>query len=369
MSRSGAILCPRCFKTFSSDQIEFVCMNLRCSTDVIPNAKPDKEGNVRCECGHKTNVRKCPHCHETLPYDILENDTRVISVVGVANCGKSYYVGSLLRLLRFSGTLSASYGLANYWNPKDAHQYEDRYEQSFEQGILLPGTEKTSDILEKYPPIVVCLSKEIKSRFGKPRLVRYNYSFFDAAGENFEDPAILASVTPYLQNSTAILLLLDPRQIATVGSAILAQYPYLQALEPQKMCRDILNNVIQLLRTERKLVKNNKFTIPLFITISKWDLIANTPGLLPETLVVNHPDHMVGTYDKNIVDAINAELRSLVLSWDSDLLTLAEQNFAEVRFFACSAWGTPGDRGDAPDIKPFRVEDPLLWQLHKDKMV
>lgn len=368
------ILCPFCFEEIKAGEIQYMCRSLGCNNNVnqIPvKGKPNKNYLCECEeCKKLTNVKRCPKCLHNLPDNIMEAETKIISIIGGKGCGKSYFVATLLRQI-FKGKILNKYGISQLWECNGKDEYRKRFEMNLEKKIPLPGTPSYTDIVKDNPPLLVELTKEEKvgKIFSKNVVNRYTYSFFDAAGEGFEDESTLASVTPYLQNSEALIFILDPNQVESIKEKIRSNYPG-AAIPSDKDWSHIINTTISVLRTTKNINSHSKIDIPACICISKWDYLTGIEGLLPDDLLVSNTDSLNGAYDENTVVTISEEIRSLLAEWDGNLINTVEQNFSDVTYFSFSAWGTSNTNGaGAPAIASYRVEDPYMWILHKSKLI
>lgn len=373
------ILCPFCFKYVPTKGLLYLCQNAKCMDSltlgghIIDKPKPDKDGFCKCDkCGRNTQIKVCTECKTVLPYDITKKPTRIISIVGASSSGKSYYVGSILRKIMDEGLLSELQfddikTFSTMWaDDKSKSEYKTRFKSLMDNFTILKGTAKVTDLVKDNPPLLIEMCVERKHN-------EYNtFSFFDAAGESFHNASDLAAITPYIAHSEAVILILDPRQIPKVNNDISAAIPGLPSVTDVTYS-EILNNVIQIIRNDKRISRNKKIKIPLCIAFSKWDLVMETPDLLPDGLMCGQSNQRVDNgYDEQRIDGISNEIRSLLMQqWsEARLVALAEQNFETIKYFSFSAWGTSNaGKNGAPPIASFRVEDPLLWVLHKNKII
>lgn len=376
---SQRILCPFCFKYINTKDMLYLCINSKCMDSpelgghLIANPRPDRNGYCTCDKGaHTTSTKVCPHCKTVLPHTITDSPTKIISIVGASSSGKSYYVGSILRKIIDEGLFSELKfdnitRISTIWaDKKSPNEYAKRFRSLMDSFRILKPTEKITDLVKDNPPLLIEMSIE------KRKLERNTFSFFDAAGESFHDASDLAAITPYIAHSEAVILILDPRQIPKVNSDVTAAIPGLPAVSTVTYS-EILDNAIQIIRNDTRLSRNKKIKIPLCIAFSKWDLVMETPGLIPEGLVCGQSAQQITTgYDEQRIDLISNEIRSLLKQqWnEAGLVDLAELNFETVKYFSFSAWGSSNSgKPGAPAIASFRVEDPLLWVLHRNRII
>lgn len=367
-------LCPYCFKKINLHSLDLRCASSIClepgttERHIIPrrSAKVDRKGFGTCDrCGKITRIMVCSHCRKDLPDTIGESETKIVSIVGAKGSGKSYYVATLLHQMMDKGLLARIGGIAATFLPGSREIYQKRYKDNLDSHIPIASTNYFADIVKDNPPVLVQMTY-----MKKKKKTDNTYSFFDAAGESFKDPSVLAAVTPYIAHSEAILIILDPRQLEEVNRAVTARFPGLP-LATDDSYSDTIMTVAKVVRNSLKLKDSAKIPIPLCVAFSKWDLLINTPGLLPDGLIVSTPSMSSASgFDLNIIENSSGEIRSLLNRWDPSFLTLVESNFKEICYFGFSAWGMGSSDGkEVPAIASFRVEDPLLWVLNKNKVL
>lgn len=366
------ILCPFCFNKFFTHKMMHMCT----AKSVCEKAnrmepflgKGDRNGVSICpDCGRTTATKVCPVCHHSLPKDILDNETKIISIIGGAGAGKSYYVATMLRLIMEKAYLADYNNISVKWVVESREEYERRFKADLDNQRILRPTERKMNLVEDNPPLLLEISQRRKG-FGGNYLVTNTFSFFDAAGESFQSESDLQAITPYLKHSGAVIIILDPRQVEYLDKKISDKFPDLPRPSDRRYS-DILQNTIDLLRRELRIPKK-QLKIPLCVAFSKWDLIVNTPDLLPVGLSISEIKSERGLFDVGVVNNMSQELRSLLMIWDAELVNTAENNFSDVTYFAFSAWGTSNTGGKAaPPIASYRVEDPLLWILRKEKII
>ncbi len=368
-SNNGIYMCNKCKRSIKPDKDGFYFIEKK-----LRKVHPDGKGFCNCDkCGRPTSTKVCPTCKSVLPYSITESPTRVISIVGAASSGKSYYVGAVLRKimdeglfsqLKFNGISSISTVWAD--KEKSRNEYIKRFRNRMDTFKILPPTDKFTDLVKDNPPLLVEMTLE------RRRLEHCTFSFFDAAGESFQDAGDLAAITPYIAHSEAVILILDPRQIPKLDSDITNAIPGLPAVATMTYS-EILDNAIRIIRNDSRLGRGQKIRIPLCVAFSKWDLVMETPSLIPEGLVCGQgSQQMVDGYNEQRIDTISNEIRSLLMQqWnEAGLVSLAEQNFETVKYFSFSAWGSSNSgKTGAPAIASFRVEDPILWILHRNRII
>ena len=362
------VICPYCFNKIDLKKVDMRCARKTCldagttNRHLIPRhlAKVDRNGYGECDiCHTSTHTFVCSECHKDLPDTIMQSETKIISIVGAKGSGKSYFVATLLRKMD-EGLFSKINYAATRFPPGNRELYNSRYKDSLEQRIPLTSTNRDNS------PILI----QLTYMNAQKKKIDHTYSFFDEAGESFVSEADLATITPYISHSEAIIILLDPRQIEKVNMEISAVFPNLPAIEATRY-EDTINNVADVLYSNLRLNKKKKIKIPLCVAFSKWDLLIRTPNLLPGDFIVSNPSLApIRGFDPNMVENASAEIRSLLNEWDPNFLVTVENKFETVRYFGFSAWGSGSPNGkDVPVIASFRVEDPMLWIMHHNKLL
>lgn len=373
------IVCPYCFSRFAEEYVQWRCNQYQCSKaenleldspyfvyhkaakprmpHIIPNPTV-KGGFAKCDkCGGDTNFRICPVCHSKLP-DSKENI--IISIVGVPGAGKSYYVGTLLRQLRMHiNRFDCNF---RFTTTDDEDLYNDKFERPFSKHIPVIKTAAPTDennFISANTPILCNIQDSKCTR---------TFTFFDAAGENFDDPVIMQAVAKYLQHSAAILLLLDPTQITEVQGAV-------SGVSDKDAHRisytKTLTHIMDVIRSQRKMKPDTPIDIPIAIVFTKWDLIENSPELSrPDSITALDSPHFQKGFSLQDCDNISMEVESRLAGWHyENFLQMVQNNFKTSKFFAVSAIGAAPDSKGVPQIVSKRVEDPFLWLLHSRKMI
>ena len=319
-----------------------------------------KNGFVCCDkCGEYTNVCICPVCHSVLP---RTDENIIMSVVGAPGSGKSYFIGTLLRQLRTK--MSAFSCGMQFTTPEAREMYENKFERFFERGMPLAATKPPAgnmNIVGANLPILCDLTdRHLKKR---------TFTFFDAAGENFEDAGIMRYVAPYISHSRAIVMLLDPTQIPLVNSTLREEDPRLRLRDPKTSIsyETILTNTVEVIHNHTRAA--GRIKIPLAVGFSKWDMIENSAQLRPDanSSIMQPSPHFTQGFRKIDCQNVDLEIEGLLAAWGcGNFVTMVKQNFTKVNFFAFSSIGANVDEnGHVPAIVPKRVEDPFLWLLNE----
>ena len=207
----------------------------------------------------------------------------------------------------------------------------------------------------------------------------FTLAFFDAAGEDQEDPQMAATVMRYIAHSKGVIFLLDPLQIPEVLDQV-------ESITGKKSTSTgtgsgggstapnvVLANLTALIKQSLGIEgKRKKINIPVAIAFSKFDAIQS---IVPAELTIQQPSPhcaaaaFVGSDAQNV----DAEMRSLLRSWDQQsVITAIEADYKKFSFFALSSLGLGNEPDENQKIKkphPHRVEDPMLWLMSQNNLL
>ncbi|MFF2350870.1 ATP-binding protein [Kitasatospora sp. NPDC058115] len=337
--RPGAVLiCPSCPRRVGRAEIVYRCVAGPdpCAGDRRPAVGPRTPSAAVCDgCGRTTARRHCRRCGERLPEGRPGEPGRIVAVVGPPGSGRSTFLAVLLHELRHG--LGAELGVALL--PGDdrtetglrRHYERPLYEEERALSPHAPG--------EGFRPLVHRLSRGHGRRERSLTLVL------------LDTPAD-ADARPALAAADAAVLLLDPRDLPGTGLG-----------RPGRGTRsaEALDRVIDALPRDA----GGRIGVPVAVGLAKFDLPA---PLLPPYSPLHRrrrPRPGFDPVDRAIVDT---ELRALLELWQGDAaLRRLREGRAEHQLFAFSALGAPPRPGATPPggPRPHRVEDPLLWLLHR----
>ncbi len=313
-------------------------------------------------CGVSTTVRVCRSCHNDLPSDYCDQDSRIIALVGPKASGKSTYVSVLVNELNqrvgqaYGASLAA---MGQSTQQRDKEMAEDLYER-----LRLPDATRPA-ALGFNDPLLYRLSVPRRGRLsGGTR--HTTLVFFDAAGEDLAGAEAMDRYTRYLSAADGIVLLVDPLQLGSVRDRLpVHDGPPLPTVEtpPQQIAADL---AVQL-RAHGKGGSNGRVSTPIAVAVTKTDMLR--PLLDPHSPLLRNAPHTDGAFDADERLAVHEEIRSLMTDWDSGaLVRQLELDFARLSLFGLSALGAPPPSDAPADVpksgpQPVRVEDPLLWLL------
>jgi hypothetical protein len=318
----------------------------------------------------------CPHCRRKLPPGFLEMAHHIISVVGDASAGKSYYLSVLTKVL--PATLFRQFGIVFHdSDPTGNAPVNDMRKALF--GAQNPTQAKLAKTVlegamyERLPrqgrtvalprPFVYTLTSREKAQ------EQCALIFYDNAGEHFQ-PGIKITEQPgaqHVASAGGIVFLFDPFNSPEFRRRIReAKDPQLE--KPIVDQQDIILAEMRARITSlRNLRASERIHTPLAFVVGKCDawlhVLNGSPLLNPiqeERL------------DMAAITANSERIRSIMHELCPAVLANAEALSENIEFFATSSFGhTPikiGPGEYVPDparLEPFFVEVPLLWILSK----
>ncbi len=323
-------------------------------------------------CGVPTTVRVCPGCHNDLPSDYCEQDSRIIALVGAKASGKSTYVTVLVNELRHRVGAAYDASLAPMGSAtqrRDRELAEDLYDR-----LRLPEATRPAALGFNDPLIYrLSLPGARHPGAGWPGSGRKDGGsrhtalvFFDAAGEDLGSAEAMDRYTQYLGAADGIVLLVDPLQLGSVRDSLApGEGPPLPAAEtpPAQIAADLAAQ----LRAHGHGDSRGRVRTPIAVAVTKIDMLSSL--LVPHSPLLRSAAHPGGRLDRDDLSAVHEEVRELLTGWDSGALyRQLERDFSQLGLFGLSALGAPPPAdapADAPKSgpQPLRVEDPLLWLL------
>jgi hypothetical protein len=403
--------CPYCFKEHEFSDVEFRCVNGFCSEKVqdeqyaaylgmkkesmkLTNAAFRSTASLpklfqrrympmweNCPyCGTKSSVRICPSCHNELPEGIQDNEDMIIAIVGSRDTGKTHFISVLINELQQRICPKVLNGIFNPMNDAVYRHYRDDfydkvYVQKQLQNLTSMGNMRGENSVRK--PLIYEMMVPLDEKGKKVR--KYTFVFYDTAGENLKDEAIMKTVNRYICKAAGIIFLLDPLQVMELrnnmeedeiksSSSINAE-----EIEPQEM---VLQRIANLIREERGWKKTKQIDVPTAIAFSKFDVLKR---FFPKGSIVLEPSSYLreGLLDKNEWFTVSNEIEAMLNEWGAGgFVKNVSMTFSKYTYCTVSALGQQpvlSQRGGAKELKntprPHRVEDPFLWLLKENHII
>jgi GTPase SAR1 family protein len=386
-----AITCPYCFATVPAQRIEFRCLGRAgrgpgcdpvldrrladytgsTAAALLPPvfSAPGRGNRADCPaCGKPTGRRVCPGCHNPLPSAYCDTPGRIVALVGAKNAGKSTYIAVLLHELmnRIGTELDTSLVACD-------DRTIDRYKRDFarplyDQQRLLPTT--TSAATTPREPLVYLLTRTRRSRLGRLNPRGGNDALtlvlFDTAGEDLRSRDVRDLHLRYLEAADAIIFLVDPLELPGAGAALMGGTPPITADDPDSEPINVIARVTEALQNRRS---GERLRVPVAVALTKIDALQ--PSFARQS-ALHRSRRVRGALDLDDREAVDEQVRSLLHGWQAGQLDrYLRQHYTEHALFGLSALGgTPADgQVGAGGVRPYRVEDPLLWLLHRFGML
>ncbi|MER7755755.1 hypothetical protein [Kitasatospora sp. NPDC097643] len=358
-------VCPHCFRRITHADTRFECATPACRGGEPPVATDPRADRAGCgSCGRVTSRRLCAHCGDLLPSGYLEQPGTLVALVGPPNSGKSTYIGVLVHELRHGVGKELDAAL----QPCDDNtviQYEEGYGRVlFDEHRTV---RKTDTRLNRHSvagrPLVYQLKRRRRGLFGQKHAT-LTLVFLDAAGEHYGSDDQVEREARYLAEADALVLLLDPQDLpGTAGPAGPGRAVSGGA------STDVLSRVLRHLTAVHDVKPNRKLRLPIAVAITKLDLLLTG---IEDNSPLRRERPAGARFDADDREAVHTELRARLDQWQADGVSRELDHYcADYQLFGISMLGT-APRGEAIDpggIRPHRIEDPLIWLLHKFGML
>jgi GTPase SAR1 family protein len=386
-----AVTCPYCFAVVPRQQIAFRCLGragrgpgcdpvldqrLADYTGSAAGASlppvfaaAGRKGRADCPaCGRPTGRRVCPECHNPLPTAYCDTPGRIVALVGAKNAGKSTYIAVLLHELmnRIGTELDASLVACD-------DRTIDRYRRDFarplfEERRLLATTASAATTPRE--PLVYLLTRTRRPRPGWPGRSRRRADtdaltlvLFDTAGEDLRSRDVRDLHLRYLEAADAIIFLVDPLDLPGARAALGDHAAPIAADDPGSEPINVIARVTEALSA------GNRLRVPVAVALTKIDALQ--PSFARQS-ALHRARRAGGALDLDDREAVDEQVRAVLHDWQAGQLDrYLGQHYAEYALFGLSALGgMPSDgRVGAGGVRPYRVEDPLLWLLHRFGML
>lgn len=376
---SRTVPCPHCYRPIDLSNVVFRCTGQAQagSTGCVPGPDARRQqllgdgtpvrpiirsgadevrgkSSATCpDCGARSAVRCCEHCHSVLPSSI-QKDSPLVGMVGVRASGKTVMLSALHTELtqtvarRFHAAIDNPTGSSGL-----ARELQRNVAEMSRPGGTLPRQTQRG---EKSAPAVYEWRYEQKNRMRS-----ILFSFYDNAGEDFatEDSA---TELAYLGQVSGLILLLDP--FSFPENAHLATEKGIQTTHSDTP-EQVLASLIEVLRKAHGTKPAKRIRVPVAVVVTKIDAFFDDIG---EGHPLRKPSSKLAVFDEGESADLNEHMKSLVAQWGGDgLLRSLDSNFTTYRLFGASALGaepdyvtgTTSERGRLP----HRVAEPFLWLL------
>jgi len=317
-------------------------------------------------CKRPVYLRVCPTCHNMIPPGAEEEGNRIFVILGPKGVGKSHYIAVLINQLKnaISGEFN---GVLNAANDNTTIKYRDvYYHRLFEEKRKLQPTLSFGSSEDSREPLIFYLRI---LNGDKPQV--FTFAFFDTAGEDLvtTNRMMQVNLNAFISLASGIVYLVDPMQVKYINQRIHVD----NKPDVGPSATDILNNICQIIRTNKKIKGKDKIDIPIAVSLTKADVLFKSPENEEESKVLIglnsslHIPREYGKYDAENFDQINVELEEYIRRTIGPEFLQIVRSFNDYGFFAVSALGSNPVGSTLPrGVSPFRVEDPFIWLLSKE---
>ena len=395
---SKIITCPYCYNKFVNKDVEYQCENIETTVDGTRKCEEEIDQRFndhwgvprmsrhffkgkpfslfsstpkasKCDkCGKPSTRFVCPHCHNWLPTEMIEEGSEIISIVGAPNSGKTVYFFNLMRQLEMKGYLLGLTVTVQDEGPdkykKTSMIYRDMVKLMYEDKLLPPKTPVNEG--KKPVPLIFKLSnKKLGQKSGKTIYI----VFYDTPGEAFQDSEQISRMADHVSNSAGILLFVDPYNIQKLTGTLQAASNG-EVLSGGTQENDtVLNSLLQ--KVDVKQSENKPFAI----VFSKIDAVMEGlskegAGVLQNNIDLKKNSSFLKNKKLSLseIEQISGALEEISHDWDVGAMKARiREKYREenIKMFAVSSLGCQPVNGEIPNLNPYRVMDPLVWILHK----
>jgi len=330
----------------------------------------------KAHCPHclgETKTRACPHCHTALPMEFGTDASPMVAMVGARGTGKTVYLTVLAEELqkpkirkefrasvRTIGDGQDGFGAQTQWVRQNIRQvYRDR--RLFEATAQAIGGRKE--------PVVLEWRGEHTGLLGR-RKFRTNYlSFYDTAGEDLSTDGQTYNLH-YLAAADYLILLLDPFQLPEVQRLLRLPPAAVRHGIDGESPIGVLHRITDALKRGDHW-NGRQITVPIAVAFAKMDAYYRH---IDETHLLRRTKRRPGGYDDTAGRTIHEQMAALLNQWGgAEIDDHLRSHYRSYQYFAVSALGAEPDYEtnmvDPRGVRPDRVEEPLLWLMHKGGLV
>jgi double-GTPase-like protein len=390
------VACPYCYHRIDPARLRFQCTGRatpgreRCKRSIdddrrrltgysaaaLPTFPPPEtrsplpQRKAPCpDCAAPTGIRACQVCHTPLPATFADSRSPLIGMVGGKNAGKTVYTTVLAHELR--NNIRRRFG-ADIWFAGDRQgelgsvaDWLQLYDQAlFTDRTLFQSTASAADGLRV--PLVLQW-RQPRRVLGRDVHNTTTLSFYDAAGEDMTTQEFVNGQA-YLSAADALIVLLDPFQLKGSRDRISVPQVATRDTEPPL---NVLTRITEMLRTTNAVRARSKISVPIAVVFGKIDAFY---GMLGEDHPLLQQPRLGPYYDEAAGQDTDEHLRALLAELDADDIdTHLRTQYKVFRYFAVSSLGAEpdyaGNRIHSGGVRPFRVDEPLLWLLSRFRII
>lgn len=364
--------CPYCYDTHEVKDCQMRCSHVLKTGSCPDNVPFDNEFFISPKyykkCLSCTRAKKDLYCPETvdkglpmvIPMRCIDKNGIPIALVGAKASGKSNYIGALILDIKKRMTRSFDCSITMNCNAVSKEMYDDLYYNPLVKNKMQVGVTDAGEQLPMIFPIDFTSGKQV------------TLTFYDTAGENFDNEESMLANTGYLAHSKGIILLIDPLQIPEIREQLEGKIPL------PDLNRDAIDILDKVVYNIESFTNNSKkpFNMPVALVFTKIDALDGFEDILPADSCLRYDSEYLnrGVFIKEDFENTQQAMETLLenyIEMNSELNSKLKR-FKTYAYFGVSALGCiPDSNGnlDPDGIKPRRVLDPLLWILAENNYI
>lgn len=369
-----SFVCPYCNLPVKPSELIAVCFDPDCGNFFSGAYGAFKNEAVCPQCHHQTAMKACPRCKEEIPANYAADDKLVITVVGSKESGKTHYIAALINALNFG--FSRKYGISIIpANESIIKKYTyGLYDKVYREKSKLAATVSAAGGVEGGSETAYPFIYTMNFRKGGKKNKSISLVIYDTAGEDLKstDDIKRSKVVDHIINSDGIIYIFDPLQVDFIR----------EHFEKEDLPVNVDNDfvvpetLLSIFQSERTKTKK----IPFAFTVSKFDQIKELINSNSKYFEGTKSGHSTGDgivlsefeeIDGILTDFFSDDLGSGVEKKADSEIVKFEHHFDDMCKFTVSALGGKiGKDGKIEgNAKSYRVEDPFLWILYKNKII
>ena len=396
------VICPHCWNQFATEDTLWVAVHPDLQHDPRLDVGGQRflptrygvEGNAIDPLGMACQDLACPQCHLRVPRPLLEMPPLFVSIAGTPSCGKTYFLASMTWRLRhslpkhFEMTFSDADPVSNL----QLNEYENLqfFNPDPDQPVKLDKTQEHGELydsvmygdqLVEYPrPFLFAIRPNEKhANYQRASKVSRLVCLYDNAGESFEPGKddVSAPVTRHLAQAQVLMFCFDPTQDPRLREECRARSEdpqIVMGLETRRQ-ESLFHEMVDRVRRHAGLHQNQKYTRPLIIIVTKFDVWRQLLDLESLPCPWKHLSKQdTCALDMPVIESISNQVREMLWKFSPEMVSAAESFSKRVFYVPVSATGcspevdatTKVNKGFRPrDINPEWSEVPLLVALAK----
>ena len=302
--------------------------------------------------------KRCPSCNH--PLQGVGGTNAHIPIVGSRDAGKSRYTVMATR------ELIEEYAPANnleisFPNKKHREAYAANIKR-LKSGVLLDAT-RSIEGGAKGSNLEITKSNQAINNL---------LYLYDTAGEDINSDEKTSQQETYFKYVHGILLVIDPFKISQVYETYRQELDQVNINPDDQNLDAIFGRVLDLFERVAPKGGKNKFSQPFAVVVNKTDLC----DLEQKIGYYAAREYMAkNSTSTNEIDAINTLVEEFLNeNGERNFVTNLRSYFSNVRFFSCSAVGSPdlslpssSINSQTNAVKGIRVLEPMLWLMEKTK--